>query len=155
MASLDDISTSRVDRGPVLLSVVFTLTIFISASLLFFVQPLFAKLVLPHIGGAPAVWTTAMLFFQMVLLGGYIYAHVLTKYAPLRWQLPVHLAFWALALTFLPLSVATGWTYDPQASTTLQTLTLFALGVAGLSCLPSFQSSRSLRRRCTHPRRDA
>lgn len=129
MASLDDISTSRVDRGPLLLSVVFTLTIFISASLLFFVQPLFAKLVLPQIGGAPAVWTTAMLFFQVVLLGGYIYAHILTKYAPLRWQLPVHLAFWALALTFLPLSVAAGWSYDPQASTTMQTLTLFALGV--------------------------
>ena len=111
------------------LPVVFTLTIFISASLLFFVQPLFAKLVLPHIGGAPAVWTTAMLFFQLVLLGGYVYAHVLSRYIPLRLQLFVHLAFWVAALMFLPLSVASGWVYDPQTSTTWQTLSLFALGV--------------------------
>lgn len=129
MSSIDDISTGRADRAPLALSVAFTLTIFVSASLLFFVQPLFAKLVLPHIGGAPAVWTTAMLFFQVVLLSGYLYAHGLTKFLPLRWQLPVHLTFWAAALTFLPLSVSAGWIYDPEASTTLQTLTLFALGV--------------------------
>ena len=49
---------------------VFTLTIFLSASLLFFLQPLFAKIVLPRIGGAPAVWTSAMLFFQTALIGG-------------------------------------------------------------------------------------
>ena len=109
--------------------VVFTLTIFVSATLLFFVQPLFAKLVLPQIGGAPGVWTTAMLFFQMVLLAGYIYAHVLTHHVSLRWQLPIHLTFWAIALAFLPLSVSSGWTYDPTISTAWQTLTLFALGV--------------------------
>jgi spermidine synthase len=108
---------------------VFTLTIFVSASLLFFVQPLFAKLVLPQIGGAPGVWTTAMLFFQVVLLGGYIYAHLLTHYVPLKWQLPIHLAVWAVALWFLPLSVSESWAYDPTASTVWQTLTLFALGV--------------------------
>ena len=56
----------------------FCATIFVSASLLFFVQPLFAKLVLPKIGGAPAVWTTAMLFFQLMLIMGYLYAHILT-----------------------------------------------------------------------------
>jgi spermidine synthase len=108
---------------------VFTLTIFVSASLLFFVQPLFAKLVLPQIGGAPGVWTTAMLFFQVVLLVGYIYAHLLTRYVPLKWQLPVHLAVWAVALWFLPLSVSDSWAYDPTASTAWQTLTLFAVGV--------------------------
>ncbi|MEE4189649.1 MAG: fused MFS/spermidine synthase, partial [Roseobacter sp.] len=124
-----NISTGHAVRGPLVLPVMFTLTIFISASLLFFVQPLFAKLVLPQIGGAPAVWTTAMLFFQVLLLCGYVYAHLLSKHVPLRWQLPVHLAFWVLALTFLPLSVATGWHYDPEGSTTLQTLMLFAVGV--------------------------
>jgi hypothetical protein len=65
----------------------------------------------------------------VVLLCGYIYAHLLTRHVPMRWQLPIHLTFWAFALTFLPLSVAAGWQYDPQASTTWQTLTLFALGV--------------------------
>ena len=108
---------------------VFTLTIFVSASLLFFVQPLFAKLVLPQIGGAPGVWTTAMLFFQVVLLVGYIYAHLLTRHVPLKWQLPIHLAVWAGALWFLPLSVSESWAYDPTASTAWQTLSLFALGV--------------------------
>ncbi|WP_233494748.1 fused MFS/spermidine synthase [Ruegeria sp. A3M17] len=96
---------------------------------MFFVQPLFAKLVLPQIGGAPAVWTTAMLFFQVVLIVGYIYAHVLTKWIPLRWQLVTHLALWAAALTYLPLSISDGWSYDASSSTALQTLKLFALGV--------------------------
>lgn len=129
MVSLDSSHGAKPIPSGVSLPVVFTLTIFLSASLLFFVQPLFAKLVLPHIGGAPAVWTTAMLFFQVVLLAGYVYAHVLSKYVPLRWQLAIHLGFWGLALGFLPLSVAEGWLYDPQSSTTWQTLSLFALGV--------------------------
>jgi len=109
--------------------IVFTLTIFLSASLLFFVQPLFAKLVLPKIGGAPGVWTTAMLFFQMVLLAGYVYAHVLIRYVSNRLQLPIHLVFWGLALWFLPLSVSADWTYDASVSTAWQTLLLFAVGV--------------------------
>ncbi|MEL7213816.1 MAG: fused MFS/spermidine synthase [Pseudomonadota bacterium] len=112
-----------------LIPVLFTSTIFLSASLLFFVQPLFAKLVLPHIGGAPAVWTTAMLFFQTVLIAGYLYAHLSTKYLPVKAQIGVHLALWALALFFLPLSVPDTWSYDPSASPALQTLILFALGV--------------------------
>ncbi len=107
----------------------FCVTVFVSAALLFFVQPLFAKLVLPQIGGAPAVWTTAMLFFQVVLIVGYIYAHVLTKWIPLRWQLVTHLALWAAALTYLPLSISDGWSYDASSSTALQTLKLFAVGV--------------------------
>ena len=73
MVSLDNATKVDTDQRLMLLPVVFTLTIFTSASLLFFVQPLFAKLVLPQIGGAPAVWTTAMLFFQVVLLAGYAY----------------------------------------------------------------------------------
>ena len=107
----------------------FTVTIFLSATLLFFVQPLFAKMALPQIGGAPAVWTTAMLFFQLVLIAGYVYAHLLTRYIPLRLQLPIHLTFWAVALAFLPLTVAEGWSYDATANTTWQTLQLFAFGV--------------------------
>ena len=63
---------SSVQRGAALVPVLFTATIFLSASLLFFVQPHFAKIVLPQIGGAAAVWTTAMLFFQSMLIGGYL-----------------------------------------------------------------------------------
>ncbi|MEM8690345.1 MAG: fused MFS/spermidine synthase [Pseudomonadota bacterium] len=109
--------------------ILFTATIFLSASLLFFVQPLFAKLVLPLLGGAPAVWTTAMLFFQTVLIGGYLYAHLLSRYVPLRGQLLTHLAVWAVALTFLPLSVPADWQFDEGVALPLQTLAIFAVGV--------------------------
>lgn len=107
----------------------FSTTIFLSASLLFFVQPLFTKIVLPHVGGAPAVWTTAMLFFQTVLIGGYLYAHLMSRHLAVRAQIAVHLVLWAIALGFLPLAVAEGWRYDPQQSTAWQTLLLFAAGV--------------------------
>lgn len=115
--------------GPKLVPILFTATIFLSASLLFFVQPLFTKIVLPHIGGAPAVWTTAMLFFQTILIAGYAYAHFSTRYLPVKGQMALHLALWAVALFFLPLSIRAGWTYDPEQSTVLQTLGLFAFGV--------------------------
>ena len=78
-------------RDKLFVPVLFTVTIFTSALLLFFVQPLFTRLVLPQIGGAAAVWTTAMLFFQTVLIGGYVYAHLLTRHVPVRLQIVVHL----------------------------------------------------------------
>lgn len=109
--------------------VVFTLTIFLSASLLFFVQPLFAKIVLPVIGGSPAVWTTAMLFFQSVLIGGYLYAHLSTRYLPVGAQAALHVALWAIALAFLPPSLPAGWRLDADGAVAVQTLGLFALGV--------------------------
>ena len=127
--SISETYTGKRVNGGLFAAVSFTLTIFLSASLLFFVQPLFAKMVLPQIGGAPAVWTTAMLFFQLMLIAGYVYAHLLTRYVPVKLQLPVHVAFWAAALAFLPLSASDGWTYDATANTTWQTLHLFAIGV--------------------------
>ncbi|MFO6463802.1 fused MFS/spermidine synthase [Jannaschia sp. KMU-145] len=120
---------SRPGTRRVPIAAIFTLTIFLSASLLFLVQPLFAKLVLPLLGGAPAVWTTAMLFFQTVLIGGYLYAHLLVRYVPQRGQIAIHLGVWALALTFLPLAVPAGWTPEPGGSLPWQTLMLFAAGV--------------------------
>ena len=62
-----------------LLLATYTAAIFVSAALLFAVQPLFAKMVLPKLGGTPAVWSVAMVFFQAMLLAGYAYAHALTK----------------------------------------------------------------------------
>ena len=64
---------------------VFTATLFVSAVLLFSVQPMFAKMVLPKLGGSPSVWAVSMCFFQAVLLAGYCYAHLLSRYLPLRW----------------------------------------------------------------------
>jgi len=82
---------------------IFTATIFISAFLLFLVQPMFAKMMLPVLGGTSAVWTTCMVFFQATLLAGYGYAHALTKMARLPVQIGIHLTLLALALYSLPL----------------------------------------------------
>ena len=67
-----------------MLLAVFVGAIFVSAALLFAVQPMFTKMVLPRLGGAPAVWSVAMVFFQAVLLAGYAYAHALTRFVPAR-----------------------------------------------------------------------
>lgn len=107
----------------------FTATIFLSAGLLFFVQPLFAKIVLPVIGGAPAVWTVAMLFFQSVLIAGYLYAHISTRYLPIKGQVALHVAIWAVALFFLPPDLPEGWRLNASEPVALQTLGLFALGI--------------------------
>lgn len=109
--------------------VLFTITIFVSASLLFFVQPLFTKIVLPNIGGAPAVWTTAMLFFQTALIVGYLYAHLLTKYVSVWAQVAIHTTLWIAALFFLPLAIPDGWFFNADQPVVSQTLILFALGV--------------------------
>ena len=60
-------------------TVIFTTTVFLSAYLLFVVQPMIGKVMLPALGGTPMVWNTTMLFFQILLLGGYLYAHILSK----------------------------------------------------------------------------
>ncbi len=81
----------------------FTLSLFMSALLLFSVQPMFAKMVLPSLGGAPGVWNTSMVFFQTVLLAGYAYAHFSVKLLGVRRQALVHLAVLGLACLFLPI----------------------------------------------------
>lgn len=87
----------------------FGLTIFTGAFLLFLVQPLIARFILPWFGGTPAVWTTCMLFFQVLLVGGYAYAHwTIRRWAPRR-QVIVHLALLALALLLLPITPGDGW----------------------------------------------
>ena len=84
-------------------------TIFLSAFLLFQVQPLISKQILPWFGGTPAVWTTCMLFFQVLLLGGYAYAHVVSARLGQRRQMAVHLALLAAALLFLPIAARAAW----------------------------------------------
>src|ERR1700719_65979 len=70
----------------------FTAAITLSAALLFMVQPMFTKMVLPRLGGAPSVWSVAIVFFQAALLAGYAYAHWLTRCAPSRVAAAIHLA---------------------------------------------------------------
>lgn len=76
----------------------FAVTILLSAFLLFQVQPLISKAILPWFGGCPAVWTTCMLFFQLLLFGGYVYAHLLQRWLVPRRQVLVHLALVTAAL---------------------------------------------------------
>jgi len=89
-----------------LIGLAFTLAVFLSAALLFVVEPMFAKMVLPLLGGSPAVWTTCMLFFQGALLLGYLYAHVGPRWLGLRRHTILHIILLALCLLVLPISVA-------------------------------------------------
>ncbi|HEX8661427.1 MAG TPA: spermidine synthase, partial [Brevundimonas sp.] len=93
----------------------FAVAIFTSASLVFVVQPMVTKLVLPMLGGSPAVWNTAMVFFQTALLAGYGYAHGLQKIGSIKTQVAIHLALLVVAALFLPLRV-NGWLGDPDPS---------------------------------------
>ncbi|WP_461354481.1 hypothetical protein [Bradyrhizobium sp. USDA 4454] len=83
----------------------FATTLFLSAGLMFFVEPMVAKMVLPKLGGAPAVWSTCLVFFQAMLLLGYAYAHLLTRLSRLA-QVILHVCvLLPLAAAVLPLSL--------------------------------------------------
>ena len=116
--------------SPARLLRVFAAAIFLSAALLFAVQPMFTKMVLPRLGGTPSVWSVAMVFFQAVLLAGYAYAHALTRYFPGKRSMVIHLVVMALAVVFLPLSIAT-WFGNPPSDATaaLWLLGLFAASI--------------------------
>ncbi len=104
----------------------YALTIFTGAFLLFQVQPLIGKYILPWFGGGPGVWTTCMLFFQMLLLGGYAYAHVITRYLKARQQAALHLALLLIALLLLPITPASVWKPAGGGNPILQILALLA-----------------------------
>ncbi len=115
--------------GRSLLLATFTAAIFASAALLFMVQPMFTKMVLPRFGGAPAVWSVAIVFFQTALLAGYAYAHWLTRYTVGRISALVHLAVMTAAVFALPLSIAAGWERPPPSGQALWLLALFAASI--------------------------
>src|SRR5215213_3370372 len=91
--------------GGGLLMLLFSATIFISAALLFLIEPMFAKFVLPSFGGTPAVWTGSMMFFQAALLTSYLYVHATTTWLGARRQAWLHLAVVLLPLLVLPVAV--------------------------------------------------
>jgi hypothetical protein len=112
-----------------LLLAAFFATILMSAALLFAVQPMFAKMVLPRLGGAAAVWSVAIVFFQTTLLAGYAYAHLLTRFAPGRGSVLIHLAVLLIACFALPLHLASGWSQPPSRGEALWLLGLFAASI--------------------------
>jgi len=99
-------------------------TIFSSSFLLFLVQPLIAKQILPWFGGSAAVWSVCMVFFQVTLLGGYAYADWLSRHLSARRQVQVHVTLLALSLTVLPILAGPQWKPTGEADPTLWILGL-------------------------------
>jgi len=106
----------------------FVIAVFTSAALVFMVQPMVAKLVLPQLGGSPAVWNTSQAFFQMALLVGYGYAHFLQKLGSVRRQITVHIVALVIAALVLPLRIS-----GLLGETSSTAPTLWLLGVLTLS----------------------
>ena len=107
----------------------FAATILTSAFLLFEVQPLLSKFILPWFGGSPAVWTTAMLFFQVMLFAGYAYAHLLTRLFAPRWQAIVHSGLLIAAACLLPIAPDAAWKPTDAGEPTWRILALLAVCV--------------------------
>ena len=100
MTSEPPISATPVQAAPFGgLLAIFVVAIFVSAALLFAVQPMFTKMVLPQLGGAAAVWSVALVFFQTALLAGYAYAHLITRLVPGRRSLLIHIAVMSLRVS--------------------------------------------------------
>lgn len=117
--------------------VLFTAAIFLSAALLFSVQPMFAKMVLPALGGSPSVWAVSMCFFQAMLLAGYCYAHALNRYLEGRTALFVHVAVIAVAALALPIALPAAGHDAPSGNAYLWLIGILAAGVG----LPFFAVS--------------
>jgi hypothetical protein len=127
----------QADKRHALLRALYIATVFVSAALLFAVQPMFTKMVLPRLGGAPAVWSVAIVFFQAALLAGYAYAHGLTRLTRPKVGAAIHVAVMIGAAFALPLAIAQGWGAAPQRGEALWLLSLFAASIG----LPFFALS--------------
>lgn len=128
------------------MAILFTLTVFLSAALLFLVQPMTAKMILPSFGGSPSVWNTSMVFFQLALLAGYGYAHLSMRKLGLKRQPILHLPLIALPLLLLPMMVPRD--YNPTHSSLPTALALLVLlgTVVGLPFLMVSTSAPILQR---------
>lgn len=104
--------------------VALAVSIFFSAFLLFQVQPIIGKFVLPWFGGSPSVWTTCLLFFQSVLFAGYAYAHCISRWLKMNRQIQFHCLLLLLSLLTLPITPTSQWKPDGHESPTLLILAL-------------------------------
>ena len=126
-------------------SPLFASALFVSALLLFAVQPMFTKMILPKLGGAPAVWSVAMVAFQAFLFIGYLYAHLIARtFTPARAAV-VHLAVLAVVAVTLPLGIAPAFNMPPADGVMLWLVGLFAasIGVPFIALLPPRRCCRA------------
>jgi SAM-dependent methyltransferase len=136
----------------------YALAIFVSAFLLFQVQPVIARLILPWFGGSASVWITCLLFFQVVLLLGYSYGHWLIEYVRPTWQRRIHVALLAASTLALPIIPKDAWKPAGWEDPTLRILSLLAatLGLPYLllsSTSPILQAWYARRRQAAEPYR--
>jgi hypothetical protein len=120
-------------RAGVRLALAYGAVLFLSASLLFSVEPMFSKMVLPVLGGSSSVWSIAMVVFQGLLLAGYVYAHLLTRFCTLRQAALIHTTLLALATLSLPIAISSAFQTPPQSFVSLWLIGLFLASV-GLPC---------------------
>ena len=120
--------TAQTLSGPLALAL-FTGTLFLSALMLFSVQPMFAKMALPKLGGSPAVWAVSMCFFQAALLAGYCYAHGLVRWLMPRDAVWVHGAVLAATCVALPIGLPSSLSEPPVGQSYVWLIGVLALGV--------------------------
>jgi spermidine synthase len=132
-------SVQKLSRQPDLILALFTATLFASALQLFAVQPMFAKMVLPRLGGAPSVWAVSMCFFQAALLLGYAYAHGLIRFVSPAVAASVHVLVLAAAVLALPIALPASWSEPPAGDAYFWLIGLLCVGVG----LPFFALSAS------------
>jgi SAM-dependent methyltransferase/heme/copper-type cytochrome/quinol oxidase subunit 4 len=113
---------------------IYAATVILSAWLLFLVQPLITKQIFPWFGGASSVWIVALLFFQLCLLAGYAYAHLVGTKLAARAQSWVHIALLAIACCFMPVWLSDSWRPAPEDEPSLRILVLLTATI-GLPCL--------------------
>src|ERR1700730_19008868 len=128
-ASLGEALLPAMPTGPRFVLAVYTATTFLSALLLFSVQPMFAKMVLPVLGGSPSVWAVAIFFFQAALLVGYCYAHFLIARASMPLTGVIHLGVCLLAFLALPIGLPAGWSEPPTGEPYLWQIGLFTMAI--------------------------
>jgi hypothetical protein len=109
----------------------YVLAIFLSAFLLFQVEPIIARYILPWFGGTPATWTTCMLFFQVFLLGGYAYAHFLANMFSIRGQVFIHVLLLVCSLLFLPIIPQEHWKFQGPEDPMLRIVALLSVTIGG------------------------
>jgi hypothetical protein len=129
MTTLDTTSAAAMPKMLRLSPALYAATLFLSALLLFAVQPMFTKMVLPRLGGAPTVWSVAMVFFQAALLCGYAYSHFVVRRLPLALGALVHLGLLGAAAATLPIAIAHGFGTPPTQDIAPWLIALFAASI--------------------------